>query len=246
MAHFSDSKIAPVGKASTIANIQDTFIPEKVRKDSQVLNRIKQLNQTSGCNVERPFSPRNNPDPPSFPRKNPPSLLPKNSTDIYLLNPEDLPDLPSPPDERPREGSNPLFRASVYPRNTQHGQADWRKKASKLMNKERFEEFEYEVVIASNQPNIEKNLQKKPEGTYVIHKGLNNNNMLYPYTIYRCIEGSFGRSQVIKTNIRCDSTRKTYRADGYGNNHPSLRDLVDSNKVLLKREFYERLRILHF
>ena len=83
-------------------------------------------------------------------------------------------------------------------------------------------------------------LQKKPEGTYIIHKGSNNKNTAYPYTIYRSSQGNFGRTQVMKVNIRYDLVRKTYQAEGYGSNHPSLRSLVDANKLLLKREFYER------
>merc|ERR1712223_1341406 len=67
----------------------------------------------------------------------------------------------------------------------------------------------------------------------------NNKNMAYPYTMYRCGQGNFGRSQVIKTNIRFDLVRKTYQGEGYGSNHPSLRALVDANQSILKREFHE-------
>ena len=178
---------------------------------------------------------------PSNARKNPPILLPKSSTDMYLLDPDCLPEhLPSPPEERPRPGSLSSSGASAYPRYKHHGLDDWRNQVSRVMNKERIEEFEHKVVIASKQPNLEQDLQKKPEGTYVIQKGANNRNRAYPFTIYRCVQGKFVRSQVIKNNIRFDLTRKTYQAEGYGTNHPTLRDLVNSNKSLLKREMHER------
>ena len=214
---------------------------EKARSDSKIQSKIKELSQNSRFDSGPTFSHINKPTLPRNTRKNPPSLLTKSSTDMYLIDPDCLPKhLPSPPEERPRPGSLPSSGALAYPSNKHHGLNDWRTKVSRVMNKERIEEFEYEVVIAFNRPNIEQDLQKKPEGTYVIHKGANNKNLAYPYTIYRCVQGNFDRSQVIKKNIRFDIKRKTYQADGYGTNHPTLRDLVNSNKSILKREFHER------
>ena len=159
--------------------------------------------------------------------------------DLYFIEPEHLPEAVSPPPEvRQRPESNPNFGASAYARNTHHGLDDWRNISSKVINKQRIEEFEHRVVIAKNQPNLESDLRNKPEGTYIICYN-NNKNMAYPFTMYRCTQGNFGRSQVIKTNIRFDLVRKTFQAEGYGNNHPSLRALVDANQSILKREFHE-------
>ena len=225
---------------------------DKVSKDNQVMNRIKEMNRelNRGSTPKSTFSPQNNPVRPSFAHRTPPpkpGIQTMNSTSsLYFIDPEDLlGGCPPPPQKQNWQRSN--FEAS---RTTQFD--GWRNATSKVMNKERIEEFEHEVVIAYNQPNLESNLQKKPEGTYIIHKGPNNNNKAYPYTIYRCSQGNFGRLQVRKDNIRYDLVRKTYQAEGYGSNHPSLRSLVDANKSLLKREFHERydffriLNLYHF
>ena len=241
----SFSKIAPAAKAFSTDHpreeiTSDTKPQEKHRKESKIQNKIKEFNQNYRFDSGSTFSHIDKPSLPTAARKNPPSLLPKGSTDMYLIDPDCLPVLPSPPEERPRPGSLPSHGALAYPRNKHHGLDDWRNQISRVMNKDWIEEFEHEVIIASNQQNLEQDLEKKPEGTYLIHKGASNKNMAYPYTIYRCVKGNFARSQVIKNNIRFDLIRKTYQAEGYGTNHPTLRDLVNSNKSLLKREMHER------
>ena len=122
----------------------------------------------------------------------------------------------------------------------------WKKtKAMRASNEYLIDEFPEGAVIIDTPANIDMKLFRKPLGTYLIHKGPTNTDNC-PFTIHTIYGSKKTNTQkMIKIDILYNPEKSVYYADNLGSNfpsscYPSLRSLVDGNRIIFKCENYER------
>ena len=145
--------------------------------------------------------------------------------------------------QSPISNQSPFHTVPTLQENNKFFGNNWQVLRSKTFSKDIPEEFEDGVIVIQNQTTVEHMLNRKPEGTYLIHHGPKHttNN---PFTIYaNQVSRKTGRLQTLHTDIHYDSEASTYYAEPKLNNdgnHPSIRALVDRNRWILRYELYER------
>ena len=168
---------------------------------------------------------------------------PSSASDIYFITPEQLSQSSAMSLQRGggyQRPSNPKTAASI------RRLEGWKQKRNTRASNEYLnDEFQEGAIIIYNQTNINMKLFRKPLGTYLIHKGPTNTDNS-PYTIHAIQDSKkYNTPQANRIEILYNPERNCYYADNLGNNYPSstypsLRSLMDGNRLIFKYENYER------